>query len=380
MQVVMVDALVGNDYSLCLCTSLRWAGVDVTLVVTEDRREEFPIPIDFPLKKWLPSKDSRQSKWLKALKYAQYLLKLLWYAIGNRVDVVHFQFFRLPRIESLFCVLLRLLGVNIAHTAHDVLPPEAKKIDFLFRYVIYHASNVVYVHSKYVKCQIIEKFYVRNDKIRIVPHGNFDHYLPSENMSKVTARQRFGLKNADNVLLFFGIIREYKGLDLLLEAFEIASQNNQHLWLIIAGSPITPELKKRYDAQIETLSAKERIIYHAEFIPTQQVAEYFLACDVVILPYQNIYHSGVLHLAYSFGRPVIATKVGDFPETIEHGKSGYLLEKNAVHCLSSAITTAFTAPETLLAMGQYARKLSEEHYSWHAIAKKMMHEYAVFTQ
>ena len=380
MKVVMVDALVGNDYALCLCAALRWAGVDVTLVVTEDRSEELAIPIDFPLKKWLPSKDGMQSKWLKAFKYIQYLLELLWYVFSNRVDVVHFQFFRLPRIESLFCVLLRLLNVNIAHTAHDVLPPEGRNIDLLFRYLVYHSSKVIYAHSVYIKNVIIEKFHIRSEKIIIVPHGNFNHYLFENNISKENSRKCFGLGNTENVLLFFGVIREYKGLDLLLDAFEIISKDNKHLWLVIAGSPITLELKKLYKKQIETLSAKERVIYHAEFIPTKKVAEYFCACDIVILPYRNIYHSGILHLAYSFGKPVIATKVGDFPEVIEHGKGGYLLEKNEVQCLSRVIARALAEPDTLLAMGRYARKLSEEQYSWNAIAKRMMHEYAVLAK
>jgi glycosyltransferase involved in cell wall biosynthesis len=380
MKIVMVDALVGNDYSFCLCASLRGVGLDVTLVVTEDRSEELPIPINFQLKKWLPSKDSTRNKWRKAFKYMQYLLKLLWYVVRNRVDVVHFQFFRLPRIDSLFCVLLRLIGVDFVYTAHDVLALEGKRIDFLFLQLIYSTSKVIYVHSEYIKRVVLEKFYVRNGKIKVVQHGNFDHYFQHRNIPREKARQCLGLSSTDHVLLFFGIIREYKGLDLLLEAFEIASKDNKHLRLVIAGLPITPELKRFYDEQVAISSAKERIVYHAEFIPTNKVAEYFFACDVVILPYKNIYHSGVLHLAYSCGRPVIATKVGDFSETIEHGKSGYLFEKADVHCLSRAIVAAFAEPDTLLAMGQYARKLSEEHYTWDAIAEKMLHEYAVFAK
>jgi D-inositol-3-phosphate glycosyltransferase len=144
--------------------------------------------------------------------------------------------------------------------------------------------------------------------------------------------------------------------------------------------PITPELRELYLKKIESMSAKERIVYHPVFIPTEKVARYFFACDIVILPYRSIYHSGVLHLAYSFGRPVIATKVGDFPETIEHGKSGYLLEHNDASCLSRVIAVAFFEPHMLLTMGEYVRHLSKEKYSWDAIAEKMKREYAILAE
>ena len=157
-----------------------------------------------------------------------------------------------------------------------------------------------------------------------MPHGNFDHYLPETSLSKQEARQELGLCENDLVLLFFGYIRAYKGLDMLLEAFEIAAKKNNRLKLVIGGMPHTTELEKATRTFIEKSPVKDRILFHARFIPHDAIKHYFMSADIVALPYKHIYHSGIIHLAYSYGRAVIATNVGDFSETIVQEKSGYI--------------------------------------------------------
>jgi len=257
MKIVMVDALVGSDYSLCLCSSLKATGMDVRLVVTEDRSENTRIPLTFPLLKWSPPKEATQSKLAKSVKYVRYLVKLLTECARNKPDIVHFQFFRRERIESLFFAVLRL---------------------------------------------------------------------------------------------------------------------------VIAGSPLNEALRNRYERKIDAMAVKERITYHANFIANKEVATYFTAADAVVLPYRNIYHSGVLHLAYSFGKPVIATRVGDFPETIEHGKTGFLVDTTVKQALANTISEAFSHIAALARMGQNARKQSETKYSWENVALKTRQTYSMLAR
>ena len=376
MRVVMVDALVGNDYSLCLCSGLKAAGVDVSLVVTEDRSENTRVPLNFPLLKWSPSKEAGRSKLAKAAKYARFLARLWAHLRKTRPDAVHFQFFRREWAESLFFAALRLLRLNLVYTAHDVLPPEKKKLDTLIKRLVYTSAKVIIVHSDYLKRMLVKRFGVPAGKISIVPHGNFDNYLPEQPVGRAAARQALDLPQEAHVMLFFGIIREYKGLDLLLQAFEQATRDNPHLHLVIAGSALNEALKEKYARQIAGMAARERVLYHAEFIPNERVALYFEATDAVLLPYRNIYHSGVLHLAYSFARPIIATRVGDFPEAIEPGKSGLLVQTIDAAALQRAIQEAFRDPEALAEMGRYARRLSETQYSWDNVARLTRQVYA----
>jgi len=367
-RVTMIDALVGNDYAVCLCSSLHAAGVNVELIVPDNR--VVSMPVGFPIKYWMPTKDTSRGRIGKAFNYFGYLARLLTYLVRNnrRQRIVHFQFFRRERIESLLFPLLRLLGVNLIFTAHNVLPHENGRIDYLLRSIVYRAAKVIIVHSEFVKNKLATSFDISPQKIRVIPHGNFDHYIPRTMPSKAEARASLNLSDTDNVLLFFGYIREYKGLDLLLDALELSIKKGGSLKLVIAGAVHPPELEERYQRRINQIRGNESIVFHAGFVPSENVTTYFAACDAVVLPYRKIDHSGIVHLAYSFGRPLIATRVGDFPEVIEDGKSGYVLKENSLECLSETMLRAFSDGASLEAMGKYARELSETKYSWTDIA------------
>ncbi|MGB5896290.1 MAG: hypothetical protein WBG58_19095, partial [Ignavibacteriaceae bacterium] len=118
MKVILVDSLIGNDYTLCLASSLQNEGLDVIFIVPANRK--FNEVNNFIIKRLSPSKDRKDSKLLKLFKYFEYLFKLFFYILNNKDAAVHFQFFRF-KFDILFFVLLRLFNVNLVHTAHDVL-------------------------------------------------------------------------------------------------------------------------------------------------------------------------------------------------------------------------------------------------------------------
>lgn len=370
VKVTMVDALVGNDYTIRLCSALNAVGVDVELIVPENRVVN--LPVDYPIRHWMPNKDPKGGKIAKTIRYLEYLTRLVVYAVKHNKGrrIMHFQFLRSERIESLLFPLLRLLGANLVFTAHNVLPHENSRVDYLLRTMIYRSTKLIIVHSEYTKNKLAKNFKIDRSKIRVIPHGNFDHYIPGQPMSRAKARASLNLSEKDNVALFFGFIREYKGLDLLLDAFEICVRKGSPLRLVIAGAADSPELETHYRRRIEKISIDDSILFHAGFIPSEKVAAYFVACDVVILPYKEIDHSGLVHLAYSFGRPLIATNVGDFSEVIEDGKSGFLLKKNSAECMAETILGAFSSGANLVDMGAYGLQLSEFKYSWSDIARR----------
>lgn len=371
VRVTMIDGLTGNDYSVCLCSALHAAGVNVELIVPDNRIVS--MPVEYPIRHWMPTKDPKGGKIVKTIHYLEYLARLLAYVVDHSQErrTVHFQFFRRERIESLLFPLLKLLGVDLVFTAHNVLPHENSRVDYLLRSVVYRSAKIIVVHSEYIKNKLTKGFRIDQKKVKVIPHGNFDHYTPRAPLSKAEARASLNLSEMDNVALFFGFIREYKGLDLLLDAFEIYNRQSRSLRLVIAGAAHPPELENHYRRRIDRISADDLIMFHMGFVPPEKVAAYFVACDVVILPYKEIDHSGIVHLAYSFGRPLIATNVGDFPEAIEDGKSGYLLKENSAECLSETMLRAFSNGTGLEDMGNYARKLSETKYSWLDIARQM---------
>ncbi len=368
-EALVVDSLVGNDYSLCLCAGLHDAGADVGLVTVENR--EKPFDIAYPLIRWAPPKQGG-SKVGKLFQYVGYLWRLYRFAARGKRNgqVLHFQFFRRERVESFYIAFLRMMGIRIVYTAHNIVPHEAAKIDRWLKALVYRSAHAIVVHSNYVKKALLEAFPMPEEKVHVIPHGNFDHYLPAKLIEKPAAREALGLEPHHKVLLFFGYIRAYKGLDLLLDAFVIAAANDPDLRLVIAGAPHTDALERSSRALIEKAGLGERVIFHARFIPHEDIARYFVAADMVMLPYKHIYHSGIVHLAYSYGRPSLATNVGDFSETIENGRSGYILEENTAQALADKINVAVQDPAKLCEMGQYAKALSSSKYSWLDIGKQ----------
>ena len=368
----MVDSLIGNDYSLCLASSLQNEGLEVIFIVPSNRK--FEKLNKFTIKRWSPSKDKKDNNFLKLIKYFEYLFKLFFYILKNKDAAVHFQFFRF-KFDILFFVLLRLFNVKLVHTAHDVLPHETKKIDYMLNYFLYKASHKIIVHSSYIKNKLSSIFNIKKEKIEIVPHGNFDIYKSNSPLSNEKAKKEFNLAPTDNVLLFFGFIREYKGLDILLDAYSIVHKKNPEIKFVIAGSIATKSLSQVYTNKISKFQSTESLITNFNFIPSDKVASYFTAADFVVLPYKDIDHSGIVHMAYSFEIPIIATNVGDFAEVIEEGKSGYLVEKNDPDALADAILEAFNNTEKKLNMKNYIKELNKKKYAWDNSARKTIEIY-----
>jgi glycosyltransferase involved in cell wall biosynthesis len=155
-----------------------------------------------------------------------------------------------------------------------------------------------------------------------------------EKVSRELARKELGIGNEELVALFFGFIRKYKGLDILLDAVKILKEStpipNSKLpipKLLIAGEFY--EDRKMYDDQIKALGIKDQLILHTDFIPDNEVKNYFCAADVVVQPYRNATQSGVTPLAYHFEVPMIVTNVGGLPAMVPDNKVGLVAEPNA---------------------------------------------------
>ena len=373
IKVLMLDANVGNDYILHLCNALKKEGIDISFVVTEDTIDNGTA--DFPLLPIMPLMAKSVSKYKKILKYYNYLLDVYKLIRQEKYNVIHFQFFRRRRIESLYFAMLKLMRIKLAYTVHDVTPLNESKLDHLFNLLVYKKADILFVHSNSNKRTLAQQIKLDEEKIKVVPHGDFDFYIPDRIVTKSEARKFFSLSQEQNVILFFGAVKEYKGLDILLNSLSFASMKINNLTLIIAGYPETRELELKYRNIISKLPKEIKVIYHAKFIPDAEIAKYFIASDVVVLPYRRISHSGILHIAYSFGRPVIATNVGDFEETIEEGKSGFVLSSNSQENLSEKIIQAFSDRTKLEEMGKYARHLSATKYTLKNIAELMIANY-----
>jgi glycosyltransferase involved in cell wall biosynthesis len=193
-----------------------------------------------------------------------------------------------------------------------------------------------------MKNELLQQFHVRETAVTVIPHG-INSAVPNTDITSLEARQLLGIREGERAILFFGAIRPYKGLEYLVAAFQQIAARQNNLRLIIAGARKkgSEEYLDAIQRTIDQDPRREQVIRKIEFIPDNEAELYFKAADVAVLPYTEIFQSGVLFLAYSFGLPVIATDVGSLAEDIVEGKMGFICKPRDPADLAAVIQKYF---------------------------------------
>ena len=207
---------------------------------------------------------------------------------------------------------------------HNMIPHEPNILDKLLAPYFVKSQDGFVALSESVVCDI-DKLDKANKPKTFSPHPIYDHY--GERMQKKEACEALKLDAAKDYMLFFGLVRAYKGLDLLLDAFGMVKDQLPDLQLIIAGEFYEDEQK--YRTQIADLGLKERVIVRNEFVPDGDLRKYFGAADLIVQPYKTATQSGVTQVAFHFEKPMLVTNVGGLGEIVHDHKMGYACEPNA---------------------------------------------------
>jgi glycosyltransferase involved in cell wall biosynthesis len=210
--------------------------------------------------------------------------------------------------------LTRVFRIRLVWTAHNLYPHDRSKIavlDRLARKVTVWLSYRIFVHGSCAASVVTREFPGAHGKLVTIPHGNWIDYY-AHGCSRGGARQRLGLAPSEFVFLFLGLCKEYKNLEYLIRCFQNGPFGETALWIV--GRFQSAEYRDRVKAQIEI--APSRIHLEDRFIPNDELQYYLGACDVVVLPYADILTSGSAMLAISFGRPVIAPRLGHLQDVI----------------------------------------------------------------
>lgn len=226
--------------------------------------------------------------------------------------------FLAPCLGSILKLIRKRCSVRTIGLIDNLIPHEQRPGDKML--TTYFLSSVDYflTLSENVRQDII-KLKLNKPIIKLY-HPVSDHY--GQTVSEDESRERLGLDNLDTYLLFFGFVRPYKGLDLLLKAMADPVLKEAKVGLIIAGEFY--EKIDHYQRLIEFLDLKKRIRLSVGYVPNDEVRYYFGACDLVTLPYRSATQSGIAPIAFSFGKPVLTTNVGGLPETVQDGITGFI--------------------------------------------------------
>lgn len=207
---------------------------------------------------------------------------------------------------------------------HNMVPHEPSILDKLFApYFVKSQNGFVALSESVVKD--IDKLDKAGKPKTFSPHPIYDHY--GERMTKEEACEVLGLDARKDYMLFFGLVRAYKGLDLLLDAFGKVKEQLPNLQLIIAGEFYEDE--EKYRTQIVDLGLTERVIVRNEFVPDGDLRKYFGAADLIVQPYKTATQSGVTQVAFHFEKPMLVTNVGGLGEIVHDHKMGYASEPKA---------------------------------------------------
>jgi glycosyltransferase involved in cell wall biosynthesis len=287
---------------------------------------------------------------------------LNWLKVGNRLrkekpDIIVVRYW-LPFMGPCFGTILRIAKKNhhsgVVCIADNVIPHEKRLGDKIFtRYFIKPVDAFITMSEK-VLADL--RTFSAKAKATYIPHPLYDNF--GDKISREQARAALGINEDSFVLLFFGFIRKYKGLDLLLDAMKILKNKIPHIKLLIAGEFYDD--KKQYEQQVEQLGIADHLILKTSFIADNEIKNYMCAANVVVQPYRNATQSGVTPLAYHFEIPMVVTNVGGLPSLVPDNIAGLIAEPSAVS-LAEKIEEFYHKGENYFLPGL---KEEKKKYSW----------------
>jgi D-inositol-3-phosphate glycosyltransferase len=382
-----VSLLTGGDdpnYAVPLAESLSAEGIEVEFIGNDSMATVESLKSEnIKYLNLRGNQDPRTPALSKIARILRYYKNLISYT--SRTESRLFHILWLNKFEFLdrtvMNVIYKLKQKKIVFTAHNVNTRKRDGADSWTNRTtlkaMYSMLDHIFVHTDLSKEELVHEYGVAADKVTVIPFG-LNTYVPETRLSRSEARASVGLEDTDKVLLFFGQIAPYKGLDVLLDAFKGLS-DIENVRLIVAGTakrgaePYWRALKSSLGGH----QTRSRVLVKDEFIPDDDVSILFRAADALVLPYRAIYQSGPLSLAYRFGVPVIATGVGSFQRDVIPHVTGLLCEPDSVPDLARAIREYFKSELYFDDAGARARirQIASERYSWKGISQTIVSVY-----
>jgi glycosyltransferase involved in cell wall biosynthesis len=361
-------------YDHALCASLAHHGAQVELFTSHFAYGSPPVPrgyerreLFYPLAARLPAR----SRARQGLKLAEHVPGMLRYRRAARgAAVVHLQWLPVQMLDA------RLLpaGRPLVLTAHDVVPREppgprwARPAVRAAQARLYHRVDAVVVHSRHGRGRLLNEVGLAPERVHVIPHGVLRPWLDARDVDLAPGEVRLlppELARVEGpVILFFGLLRPYKGLDVLLEAWR--GIEGAELWIV--GMP-------RMDLAPLRVAAPPGVRWLERFIPDSEILAYLRRAYLIVLPYRDIDQSGVLFTALGAGAPLVLSDVGGFPEVADSG-AARLFGSGDADALRALLEELLDDPDARSEMAAAAVRAAEGPYAWEGIAQRTLELYA----
>jgi glycosyltransferase involved in cell wall biosynthesis len=340
-------------YDHALCSALAAAGVETELITSRFGYGSVPPAVGYTRRDFFyrHARGAPASGLRRVTRLAEHVPDMLRYrAAASAADVVHFQWLSVPRLDARLLPRRRPLVI----TAHDILPREGGAGLRAAQAALLRHFDAVIAHSATGRDRLINEAGLSPDRVHTIPHGAFSH-LAALPLSPLPIE----LENdpAKPVVLSFGLIRPYKGLDVLLHAWR--GVEGAELWIV--GRP-------RFDIAPLRAGAGPSVRWVPRFVSDDELAACFRRADLVVLPYREIEQSGVLATALAFGSPLLASDVGGFGELAQAGAARLVPPGDAAALHAALIELLADAPERAR-LGAAATALAAGVASWPRVAE-----------
>lgn len=293
-----------------------------------------------------------------------------WIKVGLKIkkqkpDILVVKFwlpFMAPCLGTICRIVKRNRHTKIVSILDNIIPHEKRIGDKLFTSYFVNGVDAFIAMSDSVYNDL-SVFDTKKPRL-LSPHPLFDNY--GAPIAKSEALQRLKLDASKRYMLFFGLIRDYKGLDILLKAMAREELRNSDIQLIVAGEYYSN--KEEYEQLIRALNLKDKLELHTRFIPDDEVVNYFCAADMVVQPYKHATQSGVTQVCYHFNKPMLVTNVGGLPEIVPDNKVGFVVEPDEQAVADAILKFYGEHKET-----EFIQNILEEKqkYSWKVMVEKV---------
>ncbi len=355
MRVDVVDpSAYTPPYDAALCAALARAGADVELVTSRFAYGVVPALPGYRIQErfYRLARGGPGSSLRRATKALEHVPDMLAYRRAARAaDVVHFQWLALQWLDG----YLLPRSCPVVLTAHDLLPREARPGQARAQRRLYERVDAVVVHSQYGRGQLVGRFGVDPARVHVIRHGAFSHLASLPPAALPTELAAFD----GPVVLFFGLLRPYKGLETLLEAWR--GVTGAELWIV--GRP-----------RMALPPGGNGVRFVPRFVSDAELAAFFRRADVVVLPYsrtERLDFSGVLATAMAFGRATVVSDVGGFSEVADAGAARLVAPSDA-DALRAALTDLIADPAARDRLGAAALAAAHGPYAWDAVAAQTL--------
>jgi D-inositol-3-phosphate glycosyltransferase len=386
IAVTLLTGGIDRPYTFGLAMELTSKGIAMDVIGSDSL--DFPEFHDNPKLKFLNLQGEQRpdvSLIRKVFRLSMYYAKLIRYATTAKPRIFHIlwnnKFEAFDR--TILTLFYRMLGKKIILTVHNVNAAKRDSKDTLLNRLTlriqYRLADHIFVHGETMKVELIEEFGVPAARVTVIPFG-INNAVPKTLLSQIEAKRRLGIQDDKKTILFFGRITPYKGLEYLIAAFQQLVARDDRYRLIVAGRPEN-DSQTYWTAireRVEEDARRGRALLTADHVPDEETELYFKAADVLVLPYKQIYQSGVLFLGYSFGLPILAADVGTLKEEIIEGKTGFVFRPEDPVDLAKTIERYFASDlfANLDSRRQEISRYAKERYSWDAVGQLTIGVYA----